>query len=505
MSNKRNAIFLFFLFAITLKYSNFAPYEEYFTIMNRLFFLLLALSFAFVSFANDVDDVKKIKYPGGKTYMYRVTLSDKHGTPFSLEEPQEYLSAKALERRKRQNIEPDSTDLPINPEYIKEIASAGVDVVSMSKWNNTVLVRCHKPDLIKKVAALDCVEGINKVWTSPDSIVQSRKRFQYHTEFNRWDTISQNNYGVTIEQVEMLGGTSLHEHGFTGKGMTIAILDGGFMNVDVIPWFKTIMIEGTADFVVPKSESVYKEMEHGTKVLSVLGVKIHNRFVGTAPDASYWLIRCEDGETESMAEEDYWAAAAEFADSVGVDIINSSLGFHAFDDHATDYVYKQLDGKTSLISRTASMLADKGIVLVNSAGNDGMSAWKKINVPADADNIITVGAVTPNGQNAAFSSIGPTADGRIKPDVMALGSPTAVITGRGTIIKDVGTSFSTPVVTGLVACLWQAFRAKTAKEIIEMVINSSNNIQNPDNIYGYGIPDLWKAYTSEKKGKSVSN
>ncbi len=469
--------------------------------MNRLLFFLLFLCLSVFSFSRDAEDTKKVKYPGGKTYMYRVSLTDKHDTPFSLSQPQEFLSAKALERRERQNIQPDSTDLPINPDYISEIVATGVEVVSKSKWNNTLLVRCHKPDLVKRIAALDFVSDVKKVWTSPDSIVKSRPRLQYHTEFNRWDTISENHYGVTIEQVEMLGGVKLHNYGYTGKGMTIAVLDGGFMNADVIPCFKTVKVEGTADFVVPHSETIYKEMEHGTKVLSVMAANVPNRFVGTAPDATYWLIRCEDSESESLAEEDYWAAAVEFADSVGVDIINSSLGFHAFDDHSTDYMYSQLDGNTSLISHTASMLAGKGIVLVNSAGNDGMSAWKKINVPADADNIITVGAVSPNRRNAAFSSIGPTADGRVKPDVMALGSPTAVITGRGTIIKDVGTSFSTPVVTGLVACLWQALRGKTAKEIIDIVINSSDNLKTPDNIYGYGIPDIWKAYMSEKKGR----
>ena len=197
--------------------------------------------------------------------------------------------------------------------------------------------------------------------------------------------------------------------------------------------------------------------------------------------------------TESLAEEDYWAAAVEFADSVGVDVISSSLGYHSFDSKDDNYSYAHLDGHTALISKTASMLANKGIVLVNSAGNDGMGTWKKINVPADAYDILAVGAVTPDCRNAAFCSIGPTADGRVKPDVMALGSPTAVITGRGTIIKDIGTSFSTPVVSGLVACLWQACPSLTAKEIINLVRQCSDNTSSPDNIYGYGIPNFRKA------------
>ena len=436
----------------------------------------------------------KVGYPGGKTYMFRVTLKDKHGTPYSLDKPREFLSAKSIVRRSRQHLSVDSTDLPVNPAYVNAILSTGVEVVSRSRWNNTVLVRSRHLDKLKSVALLECVKEIRKVWTSPDSIDASPPRARFHTEFNRWDTVSQTHYGVTLEQVAMLGGVMMHRHGYRGRGMTVAVLDGGFMNADMIPSLKEAHVVGWRDFVVPRAASVFKEMDHGTKVLSAMAVNVPGTFVGTAPEASYWLLRCEDNYTESLAEEDYWAAAAEFADSVGVDIISSSLGFHAFDNSADNYKYSQLDGRTALISRTASMLADKGIVLVNSAGNDGMAAWKKVNVPADASDIITVGAVTPDRRNASFSSIGPTADCRVKPDVMALGSPTAVITGRGTIIKDVGTSFSTPLVAGMVACLWQALPGKTAKDIIRLVRGSADNTATPDNIYGYGIPDFWKAY-----------
>jgi subtilisin family serine protease len=170
------------------------------------------------------------------------------------------------------------------------------------------------------------------------------------------------------------------------------------------------------------------------------------------------------------------------------------VGYHSFDDRRQNYTYGDLDGQHSLASRAASMLARKGIVLVNSAGNDGMGTWKKVNVPGDAHDILTVGAVTPRGMNAPFSSIGPTADGRVKPDVMAQGSPTAVISGRGTIIHQTGTSFSTPLVTGLVACLWQALPSKTAMELIDLVRRSASQYEHPDNIYGYGIPKFWRAY-----------
>ena len=454
--------------------------------------------------AKGLDEVHKVKFPGGRSYMFRVKLADKKGTPFNLNNPRKYLSEKAIMRRQKQRLGIDSTDLPINPIYIDSVTHIGGEVVSRSRWHNTLLVRVKRMDTIHRIAKLSCVRSTRLVWSAPDSIDAISRRVRFHSEFNSWDTIDQTEYGVAEEQIDMLSGDRLHRAGLRGKGMTIAVLDGGFMNVDKIPCMHDINIAGCKDFVTPRASSIFKELDHGTKVLSALAANVPNVFVGTAPEAAYWLLRCEDNYTESLAEEDYWTAAAEFADSVGCDIISSSLGFHAFDYSKDNYTYRQLDGHTAMISQTASMLASKGIILVNSAGNDGMGAWKKINVPADADNIISVGAVSPNRFNAAFSSIGPTADGRIKPDVMALGSPTAVITGRGTIVHDMGTSFSTPVVAGLVACLWQGLKDKTATEIMNLVRRSGNNAQTPDNIYGYGIPDFWKAYTNGRTRKTTS-
>ncbi len=466
--------------------------------MHRLIVLslfMLAMTFAANALAGEGH---KEKYPWGKAYMFRVWLKDKSSTPFSLQEPQKFLSAKALARRKRQGIAVDSTDLPVSPIYIKKIEEAGAEIASKSKWNNTLLVWVRDRGVIDSIANLKFVEKTRPAWTSPDSIDERTGRLRYHDELELRDTARQTFYGVAVEHIAMLDGIKLHRAGFTGKGMTIAVLDGGFMNADRIPCLANANIAGYADFVYPKSKNIFAEMDHGTKVLSVMAVNEPYKYVGTAPDAAYWLLRCEDNTTESIAEEDFWAAAAEFADSVGVDIISSSLGFHDFDNRTDNYRYAQLDGHTALISATASMLADKGIILINSAGNDGMAAWKKVNVPADADNIITVGAASPNRRNAAFSSIGPTADGRVKPDLMALGSSTSVITGRGTIIKDVGTSFATPIISGMAACLWQALPWKTAKETISLMRKCGDNYATPDNIYGYGIPDFGKAYETGK-------
>lgn len=446
--------------------------------------------------ANGINGVQKVKFPGGRSYIYRVALADKKGTPYSIDSPQMFLSEKALRRRERQKLRVDSTDLPVNPAYVDSVKRLGGEVVSRSRWNNTLLVMVRKADVIKRIGRLSCVRNTRLVWTAPDSVDAGLQRSRFHADFNSWDRLNNSEYGAADEQIDMLNGKRLHNAGYKGRDITIAVLDGGFMNVDMIPCMKDIDIKGTADFVTPRAKSIFKEADHGTKVLSALAANVPNTYIGTAPEASYYLLRCEDNYTESLAEEDYWAAAAEYADSVGCDIISSSLGFHSFDNTKDNYTYRDLDGETALISHTASMLAAKGIILVNSAGNDGMGIWKKINAPADAKDILAVGAVSPNRSNAAFSSIGPTADGRVKPDVMALGSPTSVITGRGTIVRDMGTSFSTPVVSGLVACLWQALRDKTAHEIMNLVRQSGSNTQWPDNVCGYGIPDFWKAYTT---------
>ena len=468
--------------------------------MIRRRWLLTILSFLLVFLslqARYVNDIQKTSYPGGKCWLYRVYLTDKKGSPYSLDNPQEFLSARSVERRKRQGLALDSTDLPVSPLYMSTLSERGFEIVGRSKWNNTVLLRVTSAHSLKALKELPFVSSIKKVFTAPDSIQRSN-RTHFHKEFIAWGETSEGFYGNAQEQMEKLNGNRLHEAGFLGQGKMIAVFDGGFMNVDRIPVMHELKLAGVADFVVPRSKNVFQEMDHGTKVLSVMAVNVPNIYVGTAPEASFLLVRCEDEATESLAEEDYWVEAAEYADSVGVDIINSSLGYHHYDDKTTSYKYFQQDGETAMISHTASMLAGKGIIHVNSAGNDGMGTWKRIGFPADAKDILTVGAITPQGVNAPFSSIGPTADGRIKPDVVAVGSSAAVVTGRGTIINDTGTSFATPQVSGLVACLWQALPEKTALEIIELVRQSGDNVATPDNIYGYGVPDFWKAY---QKGK----
>ena len=439
-----------------------------------------------------------VSFPGGKCQMYRLYLKDKDldHTPFSVNRPSEFLSQRSIDRRKRQGIPVDLTDLPVAPAYEKQVAEAGIEIVGKSKWNNTLLIRIHKDKELRKLEGLEFITKRKKVFQAPDSVSQ-RMRSNVRNGLNGWSQ-GDEFYGAADAQLKSLNGKKLHENGYRGKGMMIAVFDGGFMNADKIPALHKIKLAGVKDFVVPESKSVFGEMEHGTMVLSTMAANAPDFYVGVAPEAQYLLIRCEDERTESLAEEDYWASAAEYADSCGVDVINSSLGYHGFDDSSMNHHYYEQDGNTALISRTASMCADKGIVCVNSAGNDGMGSWKKINFPADAKDILTVGSINEHGMNAAFSAVGPTADGRIKPDVMAFGSPTCVITGRGSIINDNGTSFSSPLVAGMVACLWQALPGKTAKQIIKLVKLAGDNQQHPDNVFGYGVPDFWKAYQTGK-------
>ena len=464
----------------------------------------------------------KVRYPGGRQYIWRYTLCDKQGSAFSLDHPGRWLSHKSIERRRRQGLALDSTDLPVSAKYLREMERfathenrAKAHFIGTSRWQNTVLVRSNDTTLLRGLAGLGFVREARQVWVSPDSIERGPAKVKVHEGWNPWDSIRGEHYGHGREQIEMLQGHRLHNIGHRGHGMTIAVLDGGFQNCDQIPAILRASILGTRDFVCPEepgksgipagtveyaavsqqsSTRLYRETDHGTKVLSAMAANEPQILVGTAPEARYWLLRCEDQQTEQPVEEDYWTMAAEFADSAGVDIISSSLGYNEYDGHLGDYRLRDLDGRTALISRSASMLAQKGIILVNSAGNLGMGPWKKITFPADAQDILTVGAVNNDRKNAPFCGVGPTQDGRVKPDVTALGSPASLISGRGTVIRDMGTSFSTPIVAGLVACLWQALPDKTAREIINLVRQTASQNQEPNNIYGYGIPNFWRAY-----------
>lgn len=430
------------------------------------------------------------------TLKYRISLKDKAATEYSLKKPEKYLSAKAIERRRKQNLPIDSTDLPVCRKYIDEIRKQGVKIVVTGKWDNFVTVSCNDTTLIDRIAALPFVLSTEKVWISPGAGKPSMAT-ERDSVLNQPTIHPDSIYGRAITQIQMSNGDKLHEAGFKGQGMTIAVIDAGFHNVDKITAMQNIRILGTKDFVNQQAD-IFAESSHGMSVLSCIGMNRPDIMTGTAPEASFWLLRSEDEYSEHLVEQDYWSAAVEFADSVGVDVINTSLGYYSFDDKSKNYKYRDLDGRHALMSRQASHIADKGMILVCSAGNSGAGSWKKITPPGDADNVLTVGAIDKRAVLATFSSVGNTADHRVKPDVVAVGVGSDVIRTDGNQGRANGTSFSSPIMCGMVICLWQACPTLTAKEVIELVRRSGDRAGFPDNIYGYGVPDMWKAYNDYK-------
>ena len=430
----------------------------------------------------------------GETVRYRVYLHDKGGTTYSLDHPEEFLSKEAIDRRIRQGIAIDASDLPISPAYLDSLTDRGATPVVTSKWLATVVVSCTDSVGVDQLLSLSFVDSVKWVWKGDEMEKLPPKESPADTlRYTPTEAKKASPYGYAETQIKMLNGIKLHKKGFQGEGMRVAVVDAGFTNADRISVFDSLRLLGTHNVVNP-DHSVFVGDEHGTRVLSCLAADEPGWIRGTAPHASYWLIKSEDNRTEYPVEEDYWVAAMEFADSVGVDVISASLGYFKYDVDYLSYAKDQLDGHTSFITRAASLVAAKGILLFCSAGNEGNGDWKTITVPADAEGILTVGSVTEKGVRSVFSSYGPTADGRIKPDIVAMGSSCCVIDAWGHIRFASGTSFSTPIVAGLGICLWQACPHLTNQEIITLLKQVGSQAKHPDAELGYGIPDLFKAY-----------
>lgn len=421
---------------------------------------------------------------------YWVFFKDKAAVQAHMQQPEKFLSERALARRAKFNIPISPADVPVNPQYIQALKDAGFEVVHQSKWLNAVSVRCGAAQ-VSKAATLPMVLEVQKV-----KALQSHHlnmAYEPPVTFNK--TQLTYDYGNATDQIALHNGQVLHENGFTGSTKLIAVCDGGFAGADPASPFLVMHQRGqivhTQDFV-GGGTNVYRAGSHGTRVLSTMGFFNDGVFVGTAPDAQYLLFRTENESSETRQEEDNWVAAAEMADSIGADLINTSLGYNTFDDPNDNYTYADMDGRTTIISRGAVAAARTGMLLVTSAGNEGARPWRHITAPADADSILTVGAVTSLGDPVPFSSEGPTADGRIKPNVVAQGAAAAVVTGNG-FATNSGTSFSSPIMCGLVACLWEAFPNENNMQIIKRVERASHRFLNPDNKEGHGIPDFAKA------------
>jgi hypothetical protein len=434
---------------------------------------------------------------------YWVQFSNKGNNPYSFSTPSAYLGPRALARRAAHNIPIDSLDLPVTPSYVAGVAAIpNVTVHSVSKWLNGVVVFTTDTNSLNIIASLPYVSSVGNVGlrrgNTPDKFNEATEAINENALRTGSISSSTLNYGPSYNQINMLGGVCLHNSGHRGQGMQIAIIDAGFFNADNLPVFDTLFqngrILGTWDFVMNEA-SVYEDNSHGSMVLSCMGGNLPGQLVGTAPDASFWLLRSEDAPTENIVEEYYWSCAAEYADSAGADVINSSLGYTEFDDPSNNHTYSDMNGHTTPCSRAANYAARKGMAVVVSAGNSGQSPWFYIGCPADADSALTVAATDASGIVTGFSSRGSLSlFGHQKPDVGAQGQASVICDpfGTGTQTGN-GTSFSSPIMCGLVTCLWQAHPSFTNMQILDVIRQSSSQYAAPDSLLGYGIPDFCAA------------
>ena len=429
----------------------------------------------------------------GQTEDAWVYFTDKPNSQAFFDNPLSELSQRSLDRRGTQNITLDSKDAPLHQPYVNQISAAtGITVLAKSKWLNALHVR----GTVVNIAALENLAFVNRIQyanhsRNPGGRIASDVGKE--AKVNKWLDIQENfAYGSSATQVQMLNCHILHEQSHTGEGKIVAIMDAGFPGVNTALPFKRLrdngLILGGYDFV-NNSTNFYTGNSHGTNVLSTMGGYATN-LVGTAPDAQYYLFITEDVSREEPLELSNWVEAAEEADRLGVDVINTSLGYFSFDNPAYSYTHAKMNGQISVASRAVDIAFSRGMICVTSAGNEGSTAEPHVGTPADALHSVTVGSVTSSEVKSGFSSIGPTGDGRIKPDVMAMGTAAVISTTSGTITTADGTSFSGPIIAGAITSFWSAFPNKTNAQIVQLVKSSADRYASPNNNYGYGIPDF---------------
>lgn len=439
---------------------------------------------------------------------YRIYLKDKANSPYSIDNPSAYLSQRAIDKRARFNIPITEQDLPVNPQYKQQILGldAEMQLLSVSKWMNTVTLYCPDSTVVPQIEALPFVDS---VWAVGNYILNELPVYQnpenpvpmvHNTLSSAKDTTD---YGEGLAQIALINGIPLHEEGFRGEGMLIAVLDGGFFGIETCSFYQDWVNSGRffgqyslmPDFV-DTLESGWSEV-HGTIVTSAIAANTNGELVGTAPDASYALIHTEWVGSEEIIEEDFWANGAEIADSLGADVINSSLGYRKFPDFPqNDITYENMDGVHSIASRCATIAGQKGVIVCVAAGNDGNNEYYHISRPGDAFDILCVGACSADSLLAGFSSLGPSYDGRVKPDITSQGVATACYYPYNMLSTADGTSLATPVAAGMCACLWQAMPDYTATEMMQIIRESGHLYENPNFEFGYGIPNFYQAYAS---------
>jgi hypothetical protein len=457
---------------------------------SLLFAFLMAVSFLSAQIAPD---------------KYYIQFTDKNNSPYSLENPQAYLSQRAIDRRTDYNISIDMKDIPVNPQYIQGVRDVGANILNPTKWLNGVTIETSSSTVLAAIDALPYVQSITKSSNlgggdADEKPFFSAESFSEEAPYasNNYKELKTYEYGPSFNQINMIKGDQMHDLGYQGQGMLIAVLDAGYDNADDLPVFDSLWANGqiiaTRDFV-DGGEVSFNKHYHGTMVLSTMGGFYPDELVGTAPKADYLLLRSEDGGSEYLIEEYNWVSAAEYADSAGADIINSSLGYgDGFTDPSMDHTYEQMNGSTTTITIGADIAASRGMMVVNSAGNSGTSAWYYITAPADGYHVFSIGAVDWMGYPVDFSGNGPTYDGRIKPNVSAQGEGVYIASPGGGFTYGNGTSFSSPIIAGMVACLWQANPEWNNYALMNAIQESSSSASDPNNKTGWGIPDFISAH-----------
>ncbi len=457
----------------------------------RVFFLLWVLLISAGASAQDVD-------------RFMVFFRDKADNGFSVKKPEKFLTDRAIERRARQSIGITEEDLPVSGHYLDSLRNLGFNPIFTSRWMNAVLLEADPKDMI---GLLHKSFVKDYEYVAPDSKLSLQPSAAREIgELQAPKVVKLTSH----KQLEMLGAEKMHEEGYTGSSVLIAVLDGGFNEVNNSSVFGHLYANNrvldTRDFIT-NSYDVYRHDDHGSSALSCIAAKYEDSMVGTAYDASFAFYVTEDVVTENRIEEYNWLIAAERADSIGADIISSSLGYSLFSDLSMNYKFdRDANGKTSVVSRAAQWASDRGILVVNSAGNEGTSRdWPHIVFPADVEDVLTVGAVDTHGDYVGFSSKGPTADGRIKPDIAALGRSVAIFNEDNEVAPLNGTSFSAPLIAGLAASLWQKYPQLTNRELKELIIRSGSKYQEPDSLVGYGVPNYERAAAEVLSVKEILN
>ena len=459
--------------------------------MKKLHILLLV----FISFLSLNEGFAQSSYS-----TYFVQFRNKFNTPFSLTSPSAFLSSKAIERRIRTGVGFDSLDIPVNETYIQQVIQQGnSNLLLKSKWFNSITVELIDTAIAatwkQQVEALPCVLHVKSLPSVPLEKISIHKGTQSEDAL-----ISNEFYGPSFRQTEMLNGHLLHQLGLNGQGMDIAVFDGGFLFANALPAMAHLFEEGriieTHDFLHFNSPDVFDAANHGTMVLSHMAGIMKDSLYGTAVDANYYLFQTEDVFREVRLEEDTWIQAAEWADSIGIDVINSSLGYSLFDEDYMNYSTSDMNGSTTRISQAAEICALKGTLVVNSAGNSGDDPWHVITAPSDAEHVLCIGAVDLNGTHASFSGYHPPGLNDVKPNIVAMGRQTVFAAVDSTIARGNGTSFSSPIIAGMAATLWQAFPTATNMDIFNAIEQSASLYANPNDSMGYGIPDFWRAFVN---------